>query len=202
MMEYTIDAQGDDADLRYAVRLHEEALSYRSFIARFGSRFLLRIYEDILERELGFLVFAKTPEERIAGFLLACTDVRKLFSLTMKQYFDYFVLMLPRLITRPHLAARTVETLLYPHKESISVFTELLVIAVERPFRSKEIGMNLVRTMEREFVRRGINEYKVTVHESMADTNRFYRAIGMTRASAFRLYGTTWNLYTKRIERQ
>jgi len=201
-MEYVINLQGDHAALRYAVRLHEEALSYRSFITRFGRRFLLRIYEDILERQIGFIVFAKTAESNISGFLLACTDMRRLFDLTMRQYFEYVVLMLPRLITRPHLVAKIFETLLYPYKESIPIFSELLVIAVESPFRSRNVGTNLIRTMEKEFVRRGIGEYKVTVHESMADSNRFYRSIGMTRSGTFRLYGTTWNLYTKQIQRQ
>jgi len=46
---------------------------------------------------------------------------------------------------------------------------------------------------------RGIDAYKVTVHEEMSDANRFYAENGLRLAGGFRLYGVRWNVYVDQL---
>jgi len=76
---------------------------------------------------------------------------------------------------------------------------ELLVIAVRQEFRSKQIGTNLVEELEKQFKKNGVSRYKVTVHNAMTDSNRFYLDNGMKILKTFYLYDTQWNLFAKDI---
>ena len=65
--------------------------------------------------------------------------------------------------------------------------------------RSSGIGRQLLATFRAELRRRGIDTYTVTVHEQMAEANRFYAANGLVMVEGFRLYGVRWNRYVDRV---
>ncbi len=45
-----------------------------------------------------------------------------------------------------------------------------------------------------------IKKYKVTVHNDMIDSNKFYLKTGFTFFKTFNMYDMQWNLYVKDIE--
>ena len=198
-MQYSILREPDRELLRQAVRLHHEALSYRSFITSFGEEFLLRVYEGILEMGLGFLVIAKEGPT-LAGFILACTDSARLMSVVARRPLRFAPIMVARFLRRPDTLPKLLQTLLYSKREGSDVAAELVVIAVSAQLRSAGIGKRMLCALDGEFLVRGIDTYKVTVHEEMAASNRFYVQNGMTLDRTFEMYGVTWNLYVQRIE--
>jgi len=198
-MEYMIIRAADPRLLRQAAALHHDTLSDRSFITALGERFLLRLYEGLLERDLGFLVVARDGE-RLRGFILACTDSGRLLSVVARAPIAFAASIIPALVRRPWSVGRLVETALYGRRERSRVAAELLVIAVDAEVRSIGIGRRLLTELRRELAARGISTYRVTVHEAMADANRFYAANGLRLSTTFRLYGVRSNLYVDEFD--
>ena len=197
-MEYAVVAAPDPELLRDAVFLHHEALSYRSFITAFGPRFLALLYRGLLRRGDGFLVVA-TEAGSLVGFILACTDSARLLSAVARSPLEVASVIVPALVRHPRLLTKLVQTLGYASRQSITVPAELLVIAVVPERRSSGIGRRLLAELRTELRARGIDAYKVTVHEEMAGANRFYAENGLRLAGGFRLYGVHWNLYVDQL---
>jgi len=198
-VDFVIVEKFDNALLSAAAHLHVEHLSYRSFITLFGPKFITEIYRDILSGNLGFFVFA-LDGGKVCGFVLGCTNTRLFFSLIKRKPFKYFALVAPRLMAKPQLFKKLFETLFYVDKENSAIDPELIVIVTDSEHRGRGIGSTLVSVLNGEFRKRGIREYKVTVHDEMKRSNSFYLKIGMKLLSSFTMYGTKWNLYRCKIE--
>ncbi len=199
-MEYSIVRAPEDVFLPEAVRLHHEALSYRSTITAFGERFLSELYRALLADGLGFMIVAHDGR-RLCGFVLGCSDSRRMMSVVPRRWRTFTRIVVPVLVRRPRLIGRLAQTMLYSRKEATDVVAELVVIAVVDTMRSQGLGKQMLAVLEGEFARRGITRYKVTVHEAMEASNRFYLQNGMQLASQFRMYGVRWNLYERQIAR-
>ncbi len=197
-MELLVLRTADDVFVPQAVRLHHEALSYRSTITAFGPGFLESLYRGMLADGLGFLVVAREGEQ-LCGFTLACTDADRMMSTVARRPLRFLRLMLPTLAKRPALLVKLSQTLLYARKEGVDVAAELVVIAVDAERRSRGIGKQLLDALEMELGSRGITRYKVTVHEAMTDSNRFYMQNGMHLRSTFEMYGVPWNVYVREL---
>jgi ribosomal protein S18 acetylase RimI-like enzyme len=70
-------------------------------------------------------------------------------------------------------------------------------MAVDGAHRSLGIGSKMISALDEEFLRLGYKKYKVTVHQGMDRSNKFYQANKMILLKDFVLYGYTWNLYQK-----
>jgi GNAT superfamily N-acetyltransferase len=195
-MEFRVTNKIDRSIISQAAKLHYESLSYRSFITLFGQRFLELLYEMLLQEQLAFFVVA-IEEDRLLGFLLACYDSSKLSQVMIKRSGLFFPIMLNVLIKKPYLIKNIFETVFYSTKEGKDIKPELLVMAVDEAHRSLGIGSKMIATLEEEFLRLGYKRYKVTVHQGMARSNKFYQANKMRFLKDFVLYGYTWNLYQK-----
>lgn len=198
-MDYAVVVAPEPELLHDVVSLHHAALSYRSFITAFGPRFLTVLYRGLLRRGDGFLVVA-TEDGALIGFILACTDSTRLLSTVARSPFEVVSIIVPAVLRDPRLLTRLVETLRYGKRLHAPVPAELLVIAVVPGRRSSGIGRQLLATFRAELRRRGIDAYTVTVHEQMAEANRFYAANGLVMVEGFRLYGVRWNRYVDRVK--
>lgn len=197
-MEYSIVRAPEEVFLPEAARLHHQALSYRSTITAFGEPFLIALYRGLLADGLGFMIVAHEGE-RLRGFILGCSDSRRMMSVVPRRWRTFARIIVPVLFRRPPLIARLAQTLLYSRKEATDVVAELVVIVVADAMRSRGVGKHMLELLEREFTRQGISRYKVTVHEAMEASNRFYLQNGMQVASQFQMYGVHWNLYVRQI---
>jgi hypothetical protein len=63
----------DNPNIREAVSLHIEHLSYRSFITKFGFQFLLKLYKDWISDKNAILMLA-TEDDKLIGFILGIKD--------------------------------------------------------------------------------------------------------------------------------
>ena len=89
---------------------------------------------------------------------------------------------------------------MYAKKEGNTVPAELMVIAVSDLNRSQGIGRQLLQRVEKKFKKRGIDQYKVTVHKEMDQSIHFYQENGFKFQNTFRLYDYDWNVYQKGIQ--
>ena len=198
LVEYTVVAKPEPELLDDVASLHHGALSYRSFITDFGPRFLTVLYRGLLSRGDGFLLVA-TEDGSLVGFILACTDSTRLLSAVLGSPFEVASIILPALVRSPRRLTKLIQTLRYGSRRRVPIPAELLVIAVVPERRSTGVGRRLLTELRAEFRARGIDAYKVTVHEQMADANHFYSENGLHMAGQFRLYGVPWNLYVDRL---
>jgi GNAT superfamily N-acetyltransferase len=199
-MDYTVVTEASHPLVPQAVRLHYDALSYRSTITLLGERFVAELYRGLLDGGDAFVVVAHEGD-RLCGFILGCVDSSRLMAVVPRRWRNFLPIMLPVLIARPRLWPRMIETLFYARKEGVDVRAELVVIAVVDDKRGGGIGRRMLEELDREFAARGVDRYKVTVHQAMAASNRFYTQNGMQLASTFDMYGVPWNLYVQQVTR-
>lgn len=173
---------------------------FGDFLPSLGRPFLTELYKSILELNLGF-GFVSQDKKTIQGFVLATTDMQKMLkTVFIKKAFILGVRILPAVIKNPSIITKIFETLTYSDKESkANSKAELIVIAVDSKFRNQNIGSNLLLTLDKEFVKRGVKEYKVTVNSNNLDAIKFYKRQGFKFAYRFFLYGREWSLLTKKL---
>lgn len=179
--------------------IHSRSLS-EDFLPSLGTPFLTELYKSILELKLGF-GFVGKDKKTISGFVLATTDMQKMFKhVFIKKALPLGFKILPSILKNPAKILKIFETFTYSDKESkTSSKAELIVIAVDREFRNQSIGSNLLLTLDAEFVKRGIGEYKVTVISDNLGALNFYKKLGFKFAYNFFLYGKKWSLLIKKL---
>lgn len=184
--------------LKQAAHLHFDALSYRSFITLFGEDFLYQLYKGIIGNHFGFIICCLT-ETQLRGFILASFDNTKLLSVIFKQIHIFAAMILPKIIRKPSLIWKLYQMIKYNGKSDIGTKAELVVIAVDRDFRSKGIGSKLIDILDKEYQKHNISQYRTTVHRDMADSNKFYLRNGMNLVKTFVMFDVHWNVYIKNI---
>lgn len=179
--------------------IHADALS-KDFLPSLGVSFLTELYKGILELNLGFGFVAK-DKNTIQGFVLATKDMQKMLkTVFFKRTFPLGRKILPALLKNPLKILKIFETFTYSGKESkTKTKSELIVVAVDRLFRNQKIGSNLLLTLDHEFVKQKVKEYKVTVNADNLGAIKFYKGNGFKFAYRFSLYRKEWNLLIKKL---
>lgn len=170
------------------------------FLPSLGFDFLRSLYEGVIEKE-GVKGFVDIEKKTIKGFIIGTDDMGKFFKDAMRGNFlksSYYLLL--RLIDKPELIKKILETFLYPKKDQ-GPKAELVVIAVSRKYQGKGIGKALVNTLEGAFMEKGIIKYKVTVYADKKATF-FYDKLEFKRVSAFNLYDKMWYVYEKGLTKK
>jgi hypothetical protein len=198
-IKYIVVDKFDHQLLSEAARLHIEHLSYRSFITLFGNKFMVELYKDILADKLGFFIFA-LEDGHVCGFVLGCINSKQLFNIIARKFIKYFMIIFPRIILNPQIIPKLFETLFYVNKENTNVESELIVIVTDINHRSTGVGKQLVSVLDQEFLKHGVHQYKVTVHDEMKKSNNFYVKNGMKLSANFMMYGVKWNMYINQLE--
>lgn len=179
--------------------IHAHSLS-GDFLPSLGVSFLTELYKSILELKLGF-GFVAYDKKTIQGFVLATTDMQKMFKqVFLKRALHLGLKILPVIIKNPAKILKILETFTYSDKESkTKTKAELIVIAVDREFRNQNIGSSLCLTLNKEFVKQKVKEYKVTVNSNNLGAIKFYKRCGFKFAYHFSLYNREWSLLTKKL---
>lgn len=201
-MNYMAISQDNCNEINFSeiATIHYDALSYRSNIALYGKDFLAEIYKIIVSSKIGFLVIAKDADT-IIGFTCGIIDNSKLMKILAFSWYKLIFKMFIAVCQRPMLIVKTIEMLKYSASFS-KVRSEMLSIAVEEPYRGQKIGFFLVSELEKEFLKRKIDTYQVTVHSEMIQSNNFYDKNQMQISNKFIMLNTEWNLWIKKIEKE
>lgn len=177
-----------------ACQIHIEALS-DSFLPMLGRDFLRVLYTGILEYNLGF-GFVYMVDDKVVGFVLASKDTGKLFKEVIKRKWLILLLTVPRkVIKSPSILIRMYETFSYPKENPKDSCAELLVIAIDKDYRGKKIGKELINSLNTRFLRENIYKYKVSVYSDNKNANEFYKAAGFKFDHSFPLYKRECNVY-------
>lgn len=201
-MEYRILGSHDSRLVRQVVDIHYDSLSHESFMTTFGKKFLRRLYEVILSTQTGSTVLALDSQTDVIGFILYTTDTGRVFKSVLRRPHLFVGYIIVHLLRRPQTVYRLVQTLSYVTRHPSSTKAELLAMSVRSESRSGGIGKRLIDNLDTQFIKAGVSEYKVTVLDRMADSNRFYVRSGMILNGSFDMYGKKWNLYTKKLSHE
>jgi len=181
-----------------AAKLHVEHLSDHGFLTLFGSKFIMELYKDILKNKSGFFIFA-TYKKKVCGFVLGSVDSSMMFRIIMKKFPKYLKIIFPFIFRKPQIIPKLFETLFYVNKQHTRIKPELVVIITDSSHRSAGIGSHLVSLLNMEFLKRKVNQYKVTVHDVKERSNNFYLKNGFRFAATFPMYNLKWNMYIKQL---
>lgn len=199
MIQIDVITDNSNQYVEEAVKLHIEALSYRSFITDLGFDFMFNFYKTMLELNLGFLVVA-TDDNGFLGFILATEKSTSLFKSILKKFNVFIPILLKNILKNPTIIGKILETLFYSKNENSNIDAELVVIAVNKNKRSKGVGKLLIDKLTEVFRKKRISDYKVTVHKEMDKSNNFYLKNGFELTNTFKMYRVEWNLYTKNLK--
>jgi ribosomal protein S18 acetylase RimI-like enzyme len=139
---------------------------------------------------------ANPQSPMIQGFVSATTSVGRLFWLVgLRRLPQFLPLLARRFAQQPALAARTLQTVLYPWLvrgdagRTEQPGAELLSIMVEPALRSRGIGSALLQALRSECAGCQIERLAVTVDAANSGARRFYERHGFRLAHTFTLYG-------------
>ncbi|MBI5061115.1 MAG: GNAT family N-acetyltransferase [Candidatus Aenigmarchaeota archaeon] len=162
------------ADMDGAVELHIKNLPEGvSFLL--GRRALKRMYEILLEDEKNF-AFVYRHDSRMIGVAVSSEDISDIPKKCRRD--SRFMLYAAwAVIRKPGILRQLLHS--YPSE----IKPEMLFLYVDSKNRGSGIGKKLVASTEKEFKRRGIRRYKITISANNK-ARTFYEKIGFKRSSA------------------
>jgi ribosomal protein S18 acetylase RimI-like enzyme len=189
-------------DLEDIARIHCAVLP-DGFLAELGPRALYHIYAGAATAP-GSIWLVRRHQAKIAGFLLATVDTRALFRhIVVRRGIPMVPALLRAGCRRLGLITRMIESLRYPAtleaRPDPAGHAELVAIGIRPECRSNGYGTELVQALEGVFARRGVRRYTVAVYSSNHQANAFYQRHGFELMGEFRLYGTRWTRYERRL---
>jgi ribosomal protein S18 acetylase RimI-like enzyme len=189
-----------ESDIPIISHIHYSELN-SDFLSSLGEDFLSLLYRLFLQNKYSS-IYVYEQSGNVYGFILGVKDFDKTFkNIIVNNLFKFSIKVLGRVVRKPYILKNIFETFFYVRKEGINLpRTELVAIAVSQKQQSKGIGKKLTKTLEEEYKKNNIKEYKVSVSKQNIIANGFYKSIGFNKENEFRLYGRLINLYTKKIQ--
>jgi len=192
----------DFSDCREIAKIHKECLT-KSFLATLGEKFLTLLYKTLVEYKKGILLVAE-DNGKIIGFVSATADTGGFYKYFLKKKFiEASFLLLPKAINLNTLR-KIFETLKYSKKNKINILlpkAELLSIAVKEDYQRKGVAQQLFKALAKEFYKKGINEFKIVVGDSLLNAKKFYRKMGCIKVGEFELHkGERSEIYIFKIK--
>lgn len=179
------------ADISQVAKIHERELS--GFLSRLGSPFLEKFYRASLDIPEMFTL-VKKQNEQILGFVSGIVSTKGLYKKVIFRNPIFFgILFLRHFITHPQEIIQVLKILTYPGFSEDN--PELLTIAVVSEAQRKGIGTKLFHACVREFRKRGIRKFKISVYERLP-ANVFYQKIGCRFENSFNFLGEKMNYYS------
>lgn len=182
------------SDIPQVAKIHHRELP--GFLSELGIVFLEHFYKESLYIPEIFTLVEK-KNDQILGLVSGITTVKGLYKkIIFRDLPGFGILFLSYIITHPIQIVKMVKILMYPgFMEDIP---ELLIIAVSKGHQKKGIGKKLFHEITRQFRKRGIKKFKISVYERMP-ANGFYKKIGCRYDSSFDFLGEKMNYYTYQI---
>jgi ribosomal protein S18 acetylase RimI-like enzyme len=180
--------------------IHSRELS-TDFLSSLKEKFLISLYVSFInDGKINVLVYES--EKKVVGFVVGSSNFSRDFrKILVKNFFNFFLILIPEVIMHPQIIKNIFETFFYTSKQKEnSSEAELVAVAISSEFHRHGIGKNLVNSLEIEFKKEAVKEYKVSVNKTNATANKFYAKLGFIKTGDFNLYGKKVNLYLKQLK--
>lgn len=177
-------------------KIHVRVLK-QDFLPSLGTDFLEILYSGVIKNNEAF-GFVAEEKNKVIGFVIGTKNMDRFFKTALTANLLKLVyLMAIKLLSRPALIKKTLETFLYTKKDK-GPKSELVVIAVLDKWQGKGIGKKLVKSLETFLKKIKISKYKVTVYADKKAV-KFYSKLNYSKLAEFNLYGKPWYIYEKSI---
>lgn len=190
---------GSKSDVEQLAKIHFTELK-SDFLPSLGIKFLVSLYREILKsKDNTVLVFKE--ENEVKGFIVGSKNFEKSFKKILRNNFlDFIFILFPEVVKNPLILKKIFETVLYTKKQGEKLpKSELVVIAVSEKSHRKGLGSKLVIALEKDFIKKRIRNYIVSVNKKNIIANHFYKSLGFKLSNEFVLYGKVISLYSKKI---
>jgi ribosomal protein S18 acetylase RimI-like enzyme len=180
--------RGGVEDARFAASLHVAEIR-TGFLSTLGPGFLFRLYRRIACTEGSFLLLAQARDGPV-GFIAGSLDLRRLYRnfLVSDGVFAVAGASMHLLRSLP----RAIETLRHGMGDSSGAEgAELLAVAVDPAWRSKQVGRRLVGGFFDELQSLGAASAHVVVGSDNAPALALYRSAGFTEPVSYRMHSGT-----------
>jgi ribosomal protein S18 acetylase RimI-like enzyme len=175
-------------DLEHVARLHHAAMG-RSLWARLGRRFLVRIYEALLDHPT-FLGAVYLEDGRIRGFIAGSEDTGAMLRDSLRGHGPRLALSAARgLVGDPRALRPLLETFAYGARSGDDVKAESLFCSFEPELRGKRVSGHINKVLFDELRARGHSRVKVTTEVDNEGARRQLESWGFVDEGRFRFYG-------------
>ena len=181
----------------FAAQLHATEIA-DGFLSSLGPRFLRPLYRRITRTQGSFLLIAEADGHPV-GFVAGSMDVGQLY----RQFFRRDGLLAVASAPWRLLVSwrRVLETLRHGRSDEAPVGGELLAIAVDPSWRSRHVGLELVRAFVAELETMAAVGAHVVVGADNDAAIALYHRCGFVSARQFQFHsGTTSLLLTKALD--
>lgn len=177
-------------DIDQVARLHSEELP--GFLSELGEAFLKKFYKSSLSIP-EMITIVEAQNGQVLGFVTGAVRTKSLNKkIIFKDMTGFGISLLRYFITHPSRIFRIFKIFTYPGFSDDG--PEILTIAVAKKWQGKGIGRKLFQEIAREFQKKGIRSFRVSVYDRLA-SNRFYRKIGCSFEKSFEFLGEKMNYY-------
>ena len=180
---------------RDIAQLHARALD-QSFLSTLGIPFLTLLY-DAMIKDPDTIVLVEVEESELVGFVTGGSGLRGVYIGLMKKPLS-LLWSLKALAFSFQRIRGVIEILIFSassreekaHAEAVVLpSAELYTIAVSERARGTGAASGLYRSLGEEFLRQGIDAYKVLVGDQLPVAHGFYKKMGAVPVLTERLHG-------------
>lgn len=171
-------------------------LLQESAVTRLGVGFLTRFYRVALTQPGCRAIVACDSRSHIVGVALAAVDIEEFNAYVTPRIAFRLALSL---LSRWRLAARFLRGC-FESKPTRVVPAELLLLFVDRQSQRSRTGTLLLQTLEEDFTRAAVTEYRVSVRSELEQALAFYAARGFQHEGELIVLGRSMTYLTKRLE--
>lgn len=177
-------------DIDQVARLHSEELP--GFLSELGEGFLKKFYKSSLSIPEMFTI-VEAQNGQVLGFVTGAVRTKSLNKkIIFKDMAGFGISLLRYFITHPSGIFRIFKIFTYPGFSDDG--PEILTIAVAKKWQGKGIGRKLFQEIAREFQKKGIRSFRISVYERLP-ANEFYKKIGLRLEKQFDFMGKKMNYY-------
>lgn len=196
-MQPTLITQLSQTDLDQIVKLHQTELK-ESFINNFGSGFLAVVYKTIISDNQNIFLTIK-DNTKVVGFLVATVDGDKFNQKIINNNFlKLSCQIIKSSLFKPLILIKLINWFLTKNIKN-KLAPELQFIAIDHTHQGKGLGTMLIKQLNNEFKKRGINKYRVGTKALNVLSNNFYKKLDFKYTHQEQFFGDIFNYYLSPI---
>jgi len=170
--------KADISDIQKIIGLHLSSFDKNHFSAEFSEEMLNRYFKNLLELNDFNFVFYDDEQEELLGYVIAGYNSREAVNKFIKK--NYFAVIFT-LVRNPRFLPEKVSEIsekIFGTNYEKKAKCRLYLIAVNKKYKGKGIGKQLINHLENEIHKTGLNLYGLSVRKDNKEAIGFYNQNG------------------------